>query len=146
MMRRASCLASARCRSSAIECSEVRRNPPDPQPRVGKARWRGESLEDARVAQASDLVLGHAEQLVQDCVGVLAEAWSRRSQARLHVGEADRVSFCGMRAEDGMVDVPEVAAMCDLRVVVQVREIGDRARIDAGGLEAGGEGGGALRA
>src|SRR5262249_59818901 len=77
---------------------------------------------------------------------MLAEAWGRRSQARLHVGEADRVSFGRMRAEDGMVDVPEVAALCDLRIVVQIREIGDRARIDAGGLEAGGEGGGALRA
>src|SRR4029077_1960130 len=86
-------------------------------------RPAGGSLEDAGVAQASDLVRGQAEQTVQDCVGVLAEARRRSAQARLHVGEADRVPLRGMRAEDGMVDVPEVAAVGDLRVGVQIREI-----------------------
>src|SRR5437879_5763714 len=50
-----------------------------------------------------------------------------------------------MGPEDVVLDGPEVAAVRELRVVVQVAEILDRRRVEPGGLQVGGDAGGGAR-
>src|SRR5262249_12679423 len=72
-------------------------------------------------------------------IGVRTEARRGRFDARLHRGEANRMGLDGMAAEDGVLHRPEVPSVRELRIVVEIAEVLDRRRIDASGLELGGD-------
>ena len=66
---------------------------------------------------------------------MLAEPRRGRPDGGLHVGEPDRVALGGMPAEDRMHDRLEVAAVRELRVVLEVAQVGDLRGVDARRLE-----------
>src|SRR5947207_10344498 len=67
---------------------------------------------------------------------MLPESRRGRANPRLHRREAQRVRLDRVPAEHGVLDLTEVAPMRELRILVQVGEVLDRARLDARGLEA----------
>src|SRR5262249_43400899 len=97
------------------------------------------SNETVGVTEAAEVVARHAEQRTEHVLGIGTQLRRTATQLGIHVREADAVRFRRMAAEHRVLDRPELPAMGELWVVVQISEILDGPCLDPRRLEPLGE-------